>query len=57
MLGAHTMEKRSTDCGGDFRCFIGDILKPPAVATTRLAGGLTRTICAYAAARSGKGAK
>jgi len=52
MLGAHTMEKRSTDCGGDFRCFIGDILKPPAVATTRLAGGLTRTICAYAAARS-----
>jgi len=28
MLGAHTMEKRSTDCGGDFRFFIGDILKP-----------------------------
>jgi hypothetical protein len=28
MLGAHTMEKLSTDCGGDFHCFIGDILKP-----------------------------
>jgi len=40
MLGVHTMEKRSTDCGGDFRCFIGDILKPPAVATTPWLAGL-----------------
>jgi patatin-like phospholipase len=27
MLGANTMEKLCTDCGGDFRCFIRDILK------------------------------
>jgi hypothetical protein len=27
MLGAHTMEKLCTDCGGDFRCLIRDILK------------------------------
>jgi len=27
MLGAHTMAKLCTDCGGDFRCFIRDILK------------------------------
>jgi hypothetical protein len=27
MLGAHTMEKFCTDCRGDFRAFIGDILK------------------------------
>jgi Patatin-like phospholipase len=27
MLGAHTMEKLCTDCDGDFRCFIRDILK------------------------------
>ena len=27
MLGAHTMEKLCTDCDGDFRCFIDDILK------------------------------
>jgi Patatin-like phospholipase len=27
MLGAHTMEKLCTDCSGDFRCFIRDILK------------------------------
>jgi hypothetical protein len=27
MLGAYTMEKLCTDCGGDFRCFIRDILK------------------------------
>jgi hypothetical protein len=27
MLGAHTMEKLCTDCDGDFRCFIADILK------------------------------
>ena len=27
MLGAHTMEKLCTDCRGDFRCFIRDILK------------------------------
>ena len=27
MLGAYTMEKLCTDCDGDFRCFIGDILK------------------------------
>jgi hypothetical protein len=27
MLGAHTMEKLCTDCGGDFHCFIRDILK------------------------------
>ncbi len=27
MLGAHTMEKLCTDRGGDFRCFIRDILK------------------------------
>ena len=27
MLGAHTMEKLCTDCDGDFRCFIEDILK------------------------------
>jgi len=27
MLGAHTMEKLCTDCGGDFRCFVRDILK------------------------------
>jgi hypothetical protein len=26
MLGAHTMEKFCTDCGGDFRCFISEIL-------------------------------
>jgi hypothetical protein len=27
MLGAYTMEKLCTDCDGDFRCFIADILK------------------------------
>ena len=27
MLGSYTMEKLCTDCGGDFRCFIGDIVK------------------------------
>ena len=27
MLGAHTMEKLCTNCDGDFRCFIRDILK------------------------------
>jgi hypothetical protein len=27
MLGAHTLEKLSTDCGGDFRCFVRDVLK------------------------------
>jgi hypothetical protein len=27
MLGAHTMEKLCTDCGGDFRSFVRDILK------------------------------
>ena len=27
MLGAYTMEKFCTDCGGDFHCFIRDILK------------------------------
>ena len=27
MLGAHTMEKLCTDCGGDFHCFVRDILK------------------------------
>jgi hypothetical protein len=27
MLGAHTMEKLCTDSGGDFRCFVRDILK------------------------------
>jgi hypothetical protein len=27
MLGAHTMEKLCTDCGGDFHCFIRDILE------------------------------
>jgi hypothetical protein len=27
MLGAHTMEKLCTDCVGDFRCFIREILK------------------------------
>jgi Patatin-like phospholipase len=27
MLGAYTMEKFCTDCDGDFRCFIRDILK------------------------------
>jgi Patatin-like phospholipase len=27
MLGAHTMEKLSADCGGDFRRFTGDILR------------------------------
>jgi hypothetical protein len=27
MLGAYTMEKFCTDCDGDFRCFIADILK------------------------------
>jgi hypothetical protein len=27
MLGAYTMEKLCTDCRGDFRCFIRDILK------------------------------
>jgi hypothetical protein len=26
MLGAYTMEKLCTDCGGHFRCFIRDIL-------------------------------
>jgi hypothetical protein len=26
MLGAYTMEKLCTDCGGYFRCFIRDIL-------------------------------
>ena len=27
MLGAYTMEKFGTDCDGDFRCFVRDILK------------------------------
>ena len=27
MLGAHTMEKLCTDCGGDFDCFIRDVLQ------------------------------
>ena len=27
MLGAHTVEKFCTDCGGDFNCFVRDILK------------------------------
>jgi multisubunit Na+/H+ antiporter MnhC subunit len=27
MLGAYTMEKLCTDCRGDFRCFVRDILK------------------------------
>jgi hypothetical protein len=27
MLGAHTIEKLCTDCGGDFDCFIRDILE------------------------------
>ena len=27
MLGAHTMEKFCTDCDGDLRCFVRDILK------------------------------
>ena len=27
MLGAYTMEKLCTDCRGDFRCFIRDILE------------------------------
>src|SRR5262249_5979891 len=27
MLGAYTMEKLCTDCHGDFRCFVGEILK------------------------------
>jgi hypothetical protein len=27
MLGAYTMEKLCTDCDGDFRCFVTDILK------------------------------
>jgi hypothetical protein len=27
MLGSYTMEKLCTDCGGDFCCFIRDILK------------------------------
>jgi hypothetical protein len=27
MLGTHTMDKLCTDCGGDFRSFIRDILK------------------------------
>jgi len=27
MLGAYTMEKLCSDCGGDFRCFIRNILK------------------------------
>jgi hypothetical protein len=27
MLGAYTMEKLCTNCDGDFRCFIADILK------------------------------
>jgi hypothetical protein len=27
MLGSYTMEKLCTDCGGDFRSFIGDIVK------------------------------
>jgi len=27
MLGAYTMEKLCSDCGGDFCCFIGNILK------------------------------
>ncbi len=27
MLGAHTMEKFCTDCEGDFRCFVRDIVK------------------------------
>src|SRR6267143_6722972 len=27
MLGAHTIEKLCTDCGGDFDCFIRDVLQ------------------------------
>ncbi len=27
MLGAYTMEKLCSDCGGDFCCFIGNILE------------------------------
>jgi hypothetical protein len=27
MLGAYTMEKFCTDCGGDFRCFVRDVVK------------------------------
>ena len=27
MLGAYTMEKLCTNCGGDFRCFIREILE------------------------------
>jgi hypothetical protein len=27
MLGAYTSQKLCTDCRGDFRCFIRDILK------------------------------
>ena len=27
MLGAHTMGKLCTDCGGDFRCFVRDVLE------------------------------
>ncbi len=27
MLGAHTMEKLCTDCGGDFDCFIRNVLE------------------------------
>jgi hypothetical protein len=27
MLGAHTLEKLCTDCRGDFRDFVGGILK------------------------------
>jgi hypothetical protein len=27
MLGAYTMEKFCTDCDGDFRCFVRDVLK------------------------------
>ncbi len=27
MLGAHTMQKLCTKCGGDFRCFIREILE------------------------------
>ena len=26
MLGAYTMEKLGEDCGGDFKCFVSNIL-------------------------------
>jgi hypothetical protein len=41
MVAAHTVDKLCTDCGGDFRCFIRDILEshlkiePPDLACNR----------------------